>query len=260
MRIRTFGDTGEEVGAVGLGCMGMSWAYTESARDDTASRGVINAALDLGVTFLDTASVYGAGANEELVGSALRHRRDEVFLATKTGLIVDLDTRRISRDGSPEHVRADVDASLRRLGVDVIDLWYLHRIDEAVPVEETWGAMAEAVAAGKVRHLGMSEVGVDEIERAHAIHPVKAVQSELSLWTRDALGQAPIAASTARGISAGGGGGGDVVGWCAEPRRGVRPVRTAGPRLPDRHDLGRRRVRTDGPARRQPSFQRGRPR
>ncbi len=182
---RTLGAGGPEVGAVGLGCMGMSWAYGAAERDDEQSKDVVRRALDLGVTLIDTADVYGPFTNEQLVGEALLGRRDEAFLATKVGLVLIDGT--MSRNGRPEHVRAAIDASLRRLRTDRVDLWQLHRVDESVPLEETWGAMAEAVAAGKVRFLGMSEVGVDELDRAAAIHPVTTVQSELSLWTRDPL-------------------------------------------------------------------------
>jgi aryl-alcohol dehydrogenase-like predicted oxidoreductase len=184
---RTLGTSGPVVGAVGLGCMGMSWAYGADQRDDDVSVQVVHRALELGVTLIDTADVYGPFTNEELVGRALRGRRDEAVLATKVGLVAGEGG--MTRDGSPEHVRAGIDASLQRLGVDVVDLWQLHRVDEDVPVEETWGTMAEAVQAGKVRFLGMSEVGVAELEKAHAIHPVTTVQSELSLWTRDPLAE-----------------------------------------------------------------------
>jgi aryl-alcohol dehydrogenase-like predicted oxidoreductase len=184
---RTLGTSGPVVGAVGLGCMGMSWAYGADQRDDDVSVQVVHEALELGVTLIDTADVYGPFTNEELVGRALRGRRDDAVLATKVGLVAGEGG--MTRDGSPEHVRAGIDASLQRLGVDVVDLWQLHRVDEDVPVEETWGAMAEAVHAGKVRFLGMSEVGVAELEKAHAIHPVTTVQSELSLWTRDPLAE-----------------------------------------------------------------------
>jgi aryl-alcohol dehydrogenase-like predicted oxidoreductase len=184
---RALGAGGPEVGAVGLGCMGMSWAYGAAERDDAQSIEVVRRALDLGVTFIDTADVYGPFTNEELVGRALAGRRDEAFLATKVGLVVgDIG---MARDGRPERVRAGIDASLRRLGTDRVDLWQLHRVDEDVPLEETWGAMAEAVQAGKARYLGMSEVGVDELRRAAAVHPVTTVQSELSLWTRDPLAE-----------------------------------------------------------------------
>ncbi|GAB1688980.1 aldo/keto reductase [Krasilnikovia sp. M28-CT-15] len=217
MLTRKLGNTGYEVGAVGLGCMGMSWAYQESSRDDDRSVDVIRAALDLGVGFLDTADIYGDGHNERLVGRAIAGRRSEVVLATKAGLVVDdLPTKAMHRDGSPAHIAAAVDESLRRLGTDVIDLYYLHRIDPAVPLAETWGAMAELVRAGKVRHLGMSEVSVAEAEQAHRIHPVAAIQSELSLWTRDALGGVDTAVAGPAAAGAGQAGSGDVVRWCAD--------------------------------------------
>jgi len=185
---RSLGSSGIEVGAVGLGCMGMSWAYTEQERDDTESIAVIHRAIDLGVTLLDTADVYGPFTNEELVGAAVRDRRVEVTLATKCGLVVtDIDTLAMDQDGRPEHVREAVDASLTRLGVEVIDLYQLHRVDPKIPLADTWGAMAALVEAGKVRAIGLSEVTVEQLEIAHAIHPVASVQSELSLWTRDPL-------------------------------------------------------------------------
>jgi aryl-alcohol dehydrogenase-like predicted oxidoreductase len=206
---------GTPVGAVGLGCMGMSWAYAESERDDDASVALIREALDLGVTFLDTAQPYGDGHNETLVGRALAGRRDEAVLATKAGLVVEsLATRKIVRNGRPEHVKASAEDSLRRLDTDVIDLYYLHRVDPDVPLADTWGAMAELVAEGKVRRLGLSEVSVAQAAEAHAIHPVAAIQSELSLWTRDAMGQ-PAAESAGAGAVSGAGEAGDVVGWCA---------------------------------------------
>jgi aryl-alcohol dehydrogenase-like predicted oxidoreductase len=181
---------GRETGPIGLGCMGMSWAYDADQRDDAASIAVIHRALELGATLLDTADIYGPYTNEELVGRALAGRRDEAVLATKCGMVVeDIATYRLGRDGRPEHVREAIDASLRRLRTDHVDLYQLHRVDENVPVEETWGAMAETVAAGKARAIGLSEVGVEELERAQAIHPVASVQSELSLWTRDALAE-----------------------------------------------------------------------
>jgi len=185
---RRLGASGLEAGAVGLGCMGMTWAYNAHERDDARSVEVIHRALDLGMDLLDTADMYGPFTNEEVVGRALAGRRDQAVLATKVGLVVeDRATFKLVRDGSPEHVREGIDASLGRLRVDHVDLWQLHRVDEKVPVEETWGAMAEAVAAGKTRAIGMSEATVDELERAHATHPVASVQSELSLWTRDRL-------------------------------------------------------------------------
>ncbi|MDL4770652.1 MULTISPECIES: aldo/keto reductase [Thermomonosporaceae] len=214
MRTRTF--AGTPVGAVGLGCMGMSWAYSESERDDTASVELINEALDLGVTFLDTAQPYGDGHNETLVGRAVRGRRDEAVIATKTGLVVeDLHTKAMRRDGSPEHVKRSAEDSLRRLGTEVIDLYYLHRVDPAVPLADTWGAMAELVAEGKVRRLGLSEVGAAQAGEAHAIHPVAAIQSELSLWTRDALGAPGGLTGAFPGDATAGEGPGDVVAWCA---------------------------------------------
>jgi aryl-alcohol dehydrogenase-like predicted oxidoreductase len=169
------------VSCLGLGCMGMSQSY--GARDETESTATIHAAIDAGCTFLDTADVYGAGENERLVGRAIAERRDEVVLATKFGLGRDDPSAPV--DGSPEYARSAIDASLQRLGVDHVDLWYLHRRDPRVPIEETVGAMAEAVDAGKVRYLGLSEVSGRTVRAAHAVHPVTAVQSEWSLWTRD---------------------------------------------------------------------------
>ncbi len=186
---RPVGRAGPEVGAVGLGCMGMSWAYSPADRDDEASIAVIRRALELGVTLLDTSDAYGPFHNEELVGRALRGRRDEAVLATKGGLVVHWEDGRprIDRDGRPEHLRAALDASLSRLGTDHVELYQLHRIDPEVPLEESWGVLAEAVAAGKVGRIGLSEASVEELERAQAIHPVASLQSELSLWTRGAL-------------------------------------------------------------------------
>jgi aryl-alcohol dehydrogenase-like predicted oxidoreductase len=170
--------------------MGMSQSYGDpSSRDDKESIATIHRALDLGCTLIDTADVYGLGANEELVGRALARRRDEAVLATKFGLLpatrADPSPQPRPADGSPAHARAAIDESLRRLRVDHVDLWYLHRVDPRVPIEETVGAMAEAVSAGKVRHLGLSEASAATIARAHAVHPIAAVQSEWSLWTRD---------------------------------------------------------------------------
>jgi aryl-alcohol dehydrogenase-like predicted oxidoreductase len=169
--------------------MGFSWGYRDETVGEDAAVDVIRRAVDLGVDHFDTADVYGPFTNERLVGRALGGgRRDAVVLATKTGLVVeDKATFRFGRDGRPEHVRESCDGSLARLGVDVIDLYDLHRIDPSTPVEETWGAMAELVQAGKVRWLGISEPTVDDLERVSRIHPVTAVQSELSLWTRDYL-------------------------------------------------------------------------
>jgi len=185
------------VGAVGLGCMGMSWAYGTAGRDEARSVSVVHRALELGVTLIDTADMYGPFTNEELVGRALAGRREQAVLATKVGLVVDDPVAfAMHRDGSPEYVRAAIDASLQRLGTDHVDLYQLHRVDPETPLEETWGALADVVMAGKARAIGLSEVGVDELARAHAIHPVASVQSELSLWTRAALAE--------------------VLPWCAE--------------------------------------------
>jgi aryl-alcohol dehydrogenase-like predicted oxidoreductase len=176
-------DGGLQVSELGLGCMGMSEFY--GATDDDTSIATIRRALDLGVTLLDTADMYGPFTNERLVGKAIAGRRDEVVLATKFGNVRREDGSRGGVDGRPEYVRHAVDASLERLGVDHIDLYYQHRVDRTTPVEETWGALAELVAAGKVRHLGISEAAPETIRRAHAVHPVTAVQTEWSLWTRD---------------------------------------------------------------------------
>jgi aryl-alcohol dehydrogenase-like predicted oxidoreductase len=183
---RTLGRDGLEVSALGLGCMGMSQMY--GAADRQESIATVHRALDLGVTFLDTSDVYGDGHNEELVGEAIAGRRDEVQLATKFSLAHQPDGgRRI--DGRPENVRACAEASLRRLRVDVIDLYYQHRVDPEVPIEDTVGAMAELVQQGKVRHLGLSEASAASIRRAVAVHPIAALQSEWSLWTRDLEGE-----------------------------------------------------------------------
>ncbi len=172
-----------DVSRLGLGAMGMSTGYTGAGEDEAASIHTIQRALDLGVTLIDTAEVYGPYTNEELVGRAIRGRRDAVVVATKFGLISH--TGREGLDSSPANVRQAVDGSLQRLGTDHIDLLYQHRVDPATPIEETVGAMAELVAEGKVRHLGLSEAGPTTIRRAHGVHPLTAVQSEYSLWTRD---------------------------------------------------------------------------
>ncbi|MGW4797400.1 aldo/keto reductase [Nonomuraea sp. NPDC004297] len=180
MNRRTLGRQGLQVSALGLGCMGMSEFYGQA--DEKASIAVIHRALDLGMNFLDTADMYGNGANEELVGRAIRDRRDEVVLATKFGVRRDGATRSI--ENSPQYIRTACDASLRRLGVDHIDLYYMHRRNPDVPVEESVGAMAELVRQGKVRHLGLSEVSAGTLRRAYATHPIAALQSEYSLFTR----------------------------------------------------------------------------
>ncbi|MFD0440318.1 aldo/keto reductase [Streptomyces chartreusis] len=181
MITRRLGD-GLEVSAVGLGCMGMAGWY--GAASETDSIAALHRAIGLGMTFIDTADVYGFGGNERLVGRAIAGRREEVVLATKFGQAWDDNgSRRV--DGSPEHVRRAIDASLSRLAVDHIDLYYQHRVDTGVPIEETVGAMAELVTAGKIRHLGLSEASPATIRRAHAVHPITALQSEYSLWTRD---------------------------------------------------------------------------
>ncbi|KAA6213164.1 aldo/keto reductase [Streptomyces albofaciens JCM 4342] len=187
MRTLGIGPDGTSVGAVGLGCMGMSYAYDPGGRDDDASVAVLHRALDLGVDLIDTADVYGPYTNEELVGRALADRRGKAFLATKAGFVAG--ETRLRRNGRPEHIRAAIDASLRRLRTDHVDLYQLHRVDPEVPLEETWGAMAEAVRAGKARMLGLSDVTVEQVRTAQRVHPVAAVQAELSLWTREATAE-----------------------------------------------------------------------
>ena len=174
-----------EVSRIGLGAMGMSYAYTGAGSDDAESIRTIHRALDLGVTLLDTAEVYGPYTNEELVGRALRGRRDQVVLATKFGLISHTGRGPGMPDGSPDNIRAAVEGSLRRLGTDRIDLYYQHRVDPGTPIEDTMGALAELVQQGKIRYVGLSEAWADTVRRAHAVHPVSALQSEYSLWTRD---------------------------------------------------------------------------
>ena len=181
MKTAKLGDL--EVSRIGLGAMGMSHGYTGAGSDDDESIRTIHRALDLGITLIDTAEVYGPYVNEELVGRAIRGRRDEVVLATKFGLISHTGGQ--GADSSPDNVRAAVEGSLRRLGVDHIDLYYQHRVDPGTPIEETVGALAELVEQGKVRHIGLSEAWTDTIRRAHATHPITALQSEYSLFTRD---------------------------------------------------------------------------
>jgi len=189
------------VGAVGLGCMPMSWAYRTADADPVEVRATLHRAVELGVTLLDTADVYGPYTNEEIIRDAIVREglRDRVVIATKCGL-VPADATSYRRDGSPDYIRSACDASLRRLGVDVIDLYQLHRVDPQVPVEETWGALSDLVAAGKVRYLGMSESTVEEIVAADAIHPVTSVQSELSLWTSENIDNGVLELCRTRGI------------------------------------------------------------
>src|ERR1051325_7407840 len=166
---------GRDTGRIGLGCMGMTWAYGAAERDEAESLATIHRALDLGVTLLDTADMYGPFTNEQLVGRAIAGRRDEVQLATKFGNERNPDGSWVGINGSPDYVRAACDASLQRLGVETIDLYYQHRVDRRVPIEDTVGAMAALVAAGKVRYLGLSEAGPPTIRRAHAVHPISAL-------------------------------------------------------------------------------------
>jgi len=193
MLTRPLGGLRRSVAAVGLGCVGMSAEYNTADIDDDRSLAVLARAVELGVTLFDTADAYGPFTNERLVGRGLQGRGSEVAIATKVGLVMDGLAAR--RRADPAHIRASCEGSLRRLGIDAIDLYYLHRVDPAVPLEESWGAMAELVAAGKARALGLCEVTTPQLDRAQPIHPVSAVQSELSLWTRGPLDGA--------------------VGWCA---------------------------------------------
>ena len=183
---RKLGTEGLTVSALGLGCMGMSQSYgSPDERDERESIATIHRAIELGVTFFDTAEVYGPFTNEELVGRALKGRRDKVVIATKFGWQIDGDRRSTGLDSRPAHIREAVEGSLRRLGTDFIDLLYQHRVDPAVPIEDVVGAMAELVSEGKVRFLGLSEAGEATIRRAHAVHPIAALQSEYSLWERN---------------------------------------------------------------------------
>jgi aryl-alcohol dehydrogenase-like predicted oxidoreductase len=193
---RRLGADDLRVSAVGLGCMSISWGYFLDPQDEAVSEGTLRRAVELGVTHFDTATLYGRGHNEALVGRALRHRPPDVLIASKCGLENrGFPKRKTVRDGRPESLRRQCEASLARLGVDVLDLYYLHRVDPEVPVEESFGALSELVGEGKIRRLGISECTVDELERAHATHAVTALQSEFSLWTRE-----PLA---------------DVIPWCA---------------------------------------------
>lgn len=190
-----------QVSAVGLGCMPMSWAYNVAEADPAEVEATLHRAVELGITLLDTADVYGPFTNEEIIREYVVRAglRDRVAIATKVGL-VPIDATTYGRNGTPEHIRAACDASLGRLGVDTIDLYQLHRVDPEVPIEETWGAMAELVGAGKVRYLGLSEASVEEIVAAGAVHPVSSVQSELSLWTEENVVNGVLALTEERGI------------------------------------------------------------
>ncbi len=183
MQKRRLGRNGPEVSAIGLGCMGMSDFY--AGGDEAESIATIHHALDCGVTFLDTADMYGVGENEKLIGRAIAKRRDEVFLATKFGNVRAPDGAFLGVDGRPDYVRASCDASLKRLGVETIDLYYQHRVDPKTPIEETVGAMADLVRAGKVRYLGLSEAAPATLRKACAVHPIAALQTEYSLWSRE---------------------------------------------------------------------------
>ncbi len=200
MQTRTLGTNGPHVSAVGLGCMGMSDFY--GRHDDRESIATLHRALDLGVTLLDTADMYGPHTNEELVGRAIQGRRDQAFVATKFGIVRDpVEPAKRGISGRPEYVRAACDASLRRLGIERIDLYYQHRVDPRVPIEETVGAMAELVSAGKVRALGLSEASARTLARASAVHPIAALQSEYSLWTRDPEANGVLAACRRLGVA-----------------------------------------------------------
>ncbi|PYQ03623.1 MAG: aldo/keto reductase [Acidobacteria bacterium] len=198
MEKRKLGRNGPEVSALGLGCMGMSEFYGPG--DDAESIATIHAALDAGINFLDTADVYGPHTNEVLVGRAIRDRRKEVVLATKFGIVRDpAEPAKRGVSGKPDYVRASCEASLKRLGVETIDLYYQHRVDPATPIEDTVGAMAELVRAGKVRYLGLSEAGPETLRRAYKVHPITALQSEYSLWSRD-VEDGPLPACRELGI------------------------------------------------------------
>ncbi|MBD8897887.1 aldo/keto reductase [Rhodanobacter sp. DHG33] len=200
MQTRTLGKNGPQVSALGLGCMGMSDFYGH--RDDAESIATIHHALDRGLSLLDTADMYGPHINEELVGKAIKGRREQAFIATKFGIVRDpANPQARGINGRPEYIRAACEGSLKRLGIEAIDLYYQHRVDPTVPIEETVGAMAELVQAGKVRHLGLSEASAATLERASKVHPIAALQSEFSLWTRDPENNGVLDACRRLGIS-----------------------------------------------------------